>query len=277
MIQVAKDTYRFHLTQKQYDRIRRLGWLFFVGLVVCAIVSVMGGWLLWHTYTHTFTLYLKWQDALVALLWFIALITLGGSALVIRFLYALHEGYAKGMVTFAGKNSITVRDLSAENLKSIFWLMNSSFWCFVAVLIGLVPAILIGWTLQIPDPMLEFVCTMLAVLLSIAGLVVSIVAATFIVIAFVGATSLCQRLGSSHTYELNGQATIRIDNFVLAIIYPAMLESMVDLNLLAIEDQKQLLSLLHQRWVDAEQVWNPELGEEIAQALEAAEQGYVYI
>jgi hypothetical protein len=46
---------------------------------------------------------------------------------------------------------------------------------------------------------------------------------------------------------------------------------MVDLNLLSADDQKKLLDLLHQRWVDAQQVWNPELGAEIAFARQLAE------
>jgi len=267
MIQMVKDTYRFDLGQAQYSRVRKLGWLFFVGLVICALAGITGGVMLWQTYLHNFTLYLKWQDALVALCWFVAFASVAGCALITRFFHALYQGRTAGMVTFEGKNTITVRDLSAENLKSIFWILNSSFWCFVTALIGLVPAILVGWTLQITNPILMVCTTGLAILLSLAGIIVSIVSISFILIGCVGGISFCRKLGSSHTYQLNGQATIRIDNFVLTISYPGFPESMIDLNLLAVEDQRQLLSLLHKRWVDAEQVWNPELGEEIAQAL----------
>jgi hypothetical protein len=173
---------------------------------------------------------------------------------------------------FEGKSTVTVRDLSPENLKSIIWILNSAFWCFGSALIGLVPAILVGWTLQITNPVLMVFTTGLAILLSLAGLVVSIISVVFLLISCVGGISFCRKLGSSHTYQLNGQATIRIDNFVLTISYPGHPESMVDLNLLSTEDQCQLLSLLHKRWIDAEQVWNPALGEEIEQALADAEQ-----
>jgi hypothetical protein len=125
--------------------------------------------------------------------------------------------------------------------------------------------------MHISNPVLMVVTTGIALLLSIAGLVVSIAAIAIIVIGLAGGISLGQRLGSYHTYQLNGQATIRIDNFVLTVSYPSNPESMVDLNLLSADDQKKLLDLLHQRWVDAQQVWNPELGAEIAFARQLAE------
>ncbi len=277
MIRSATDTYCFNLERTQYMRIRSYAWLFLAGLLVCGLIGVLAGILLWKTYTHTFTPYLKWQDALVSLSWFIAFIALGGSMLVIRFLHALYAGHTEGMLTFIGKDTIVVRDLSAENLKSIFWLMNSAFWCFVTALIGLVPAILIGWTLKLSNPFLMFSTTSIAIILSVAGVIISIAAASVVVIGFVGGISFGRKLGSSNTYQLNGQATIRIDNFVLTIIYPGNPESMVDLNLLTIDDQRQLLSLLHKRWVAAEQVWNPTLGEEIAQALMGAQKRVVFI
>jgi hypothetical protein len=280
MAKIVDGTYCFGLEQAQYKRIRTLGRLFLSGLLVCMAVSITLGIVLWRTYSHQFTPYLKWQDAFVSLSWFVSFVTLWGSLLVMRFLYALHEGYVKGMVTFEydrrGDNkksgvAVTVRDLSAENMKSILWMMNSSFWCFVAVLIGLVPAIVVGWTMHMTHPVLAFILTGLAILLFLAGLAVSVVGAAFIVIGLVGSVSFGRKLGSSHTYYLNVQATIRIDNFVLAFIYPGEIESMVDLNLLSSEDRRLLLSLLHKRWLDTEQAWNPELGAEIAQALHVSE------
>lgn len=271
MVQMVKDTYRFDLARSQYSRIRSLGWLFLFGLIVCAIAGVVCGALLWQTYSHDFTLYLKWQDALVGLSWFIAFMAVAGSMLVVRFLYALHEGHTAGMLTFEGPATVMVRDLSSENMKGIFWIMNSSFWCFVTALIGLVPAILVGWTMHIANPVIMVATTGLAVLLSVAGIAISIAALSFIVIGCVGGVSFCRKLGSSQTYQLNGQATLRIDNFVLTISYPGSAESLVDLNLLSAEDQRQLLDLLHKRWMDASQVWSPTLGDEIAQALKASE------
>jgi len=273
MIQPVRDTYRFNLARLQYIRIRNLGWLFFLGLVVCTVACVMCGVWIWTTYAHDFTFYLKWQDALVALSWFVAFIALGGAVLVMCFLHALRQGYTAGMVTFEGTNTLIVRDLSPENMKSIFWLMNGAFWSFVATLIGLVPAILVGWTLHITDPVLMIVTTGIAVLLSIAGLVLSIGATVVNIVGIFGGVTLGQRLGENRSYKLNGQISMRIDDFILTVSYPGHPESMVDLNLLTAEDQKKLLGLLHKRWIDAEQVWNPMLGEEIAYALRCAEQG----
>ena len=277
MVQPVKDIYCFNLEHSQYTRIRRYAWLFLTVLLICALTGIVSGIIVWKTYTHSFTPYLKWQDALVTLSWFIPLIALGGGVLIIRFLHALHAGYTEGMVTFTGNDTITVRDLSAENLKSIFWLLNSTFWCFVTALIGLIPAILIGWTLKLTNTLLMISTTGIAVILSVAGLIISIAAATVVVIGCIGGISFGRKLGSSNSYQLNGQATIRIDNFVLTVIYPGNPESMVDLNLLSTEDRRQLLALLHKRWVAGEQTWNPTLGEEIAQALMGSENSVVLI
>ena len=175
MIQPAIDAYRFCLGRSQYKRVRARGWLFFGGFLIVALCSLVLGGCLWRTYTHTFTPYLKWQDALVTLLWFISFVSFGGSVAVVRFLCALHAGYSKDMLMLAGDNTLTVRDLSHENLISIFWMVNSAFWCFVVVLVGLVPLILIEWTLHIPAPVLAVLATGLAIILSLAGLTISII------------------------------------------------------------------------------------------------------
>ena len=271
MLQPAQDIYRFDLAQAQFQRIRMMGWLFLSVLMIGAVATLLIGIWLWTTYQHTFTLYLKWQDALVSLSWFLTFLSLGACVLVYRFIHAVHAGRTQGMVILEGSERITVRDLSPENLKSIGWIMNSAFWCFVATLIGLVPAILIGWTLSIENTWLSTIATGVAIILSLAGLVVSLIAASFIIVGCIGMVSFCRKQGSSTTYQLNGQATVRIDNFILTISYPSMTESMVDLNLLEIEDQQLLLSLLHTRWMDSKRLWSPTLGEEIAQALETAE------
>lgn len=244
IVQLAQDTYRFDLGRAQYLRIRTMGALFFCTLIVFACVAIAVGILLWKSYPHDFTPYLKWQDALLSLSWFIAFIALGGSVLVVRFLHALRAGYTQGMVTLVENSAITVRDLSAENLKSIFWIMNSAFWCFVAVLIGLLPIMLIGWTLHLSNIVLAILTTSIAIVLSLAGFVVSIIAAAFIVVGCVGLVSFCRKLGSSHTYQLNKQAMIRIDNFTLTITSPGATESVVDLNLLASDDQYRLQKLV---------------------------------
>jgi hypothetical protein len=145
--------------------------------------------------------------------------------------------------------------------------MNSAFWCFIAVLVGLCPSMLPGWTLHLSSALLVVIATTIAVILSLVGLVLSIVALAFILIGCIGCVSFCYKLGLSHTYELNGRTSLSIDNFVLTIIQPDRPESMIDLRLLSTEDQSRLLGLLHQRWIDAEQKWSPGFGEELAQAL----------
>jgi hypothetical protein len=274
MLELAQDSYQFNLGQTQYHRVRMLS-VFFLGVsLLGAVLFIVAGIALWGTYSHDFTPYLKWQDALLALCWFLGgFVCLGGSVLIGRFMHALHSGYHQGMVAFQmaqaqNQSTITVRDLSPENLKSILWIANSSFWCFFVALLGLTPIISSGWTLRLTDPILSTAATSVAVLLSVAGVVISIVAVAFILVGVVGVVPFTRKLGSSHTYQLNGQATVRIDDFVLTIVYPGMSESMVDLHLLSHEDQQQVLALLHRRWMDAQQSWNPSLGEEIAQALE---------
>ena len=54
---------------------------------------------------------------------------------------------------------------------------------------------------------------------------------------------------------------------MLTIIYPNTPESMIDLNSLEAKDQRYLLFLLRERWIDAQRSWNPSLGEEIEAAL----------
>ncbi|TMC22469.1 MAG: hypothetical protein E6J34_06275 [Chloroflexi bacterium] len=272
MAQLAVNTSSFHLKRSAYWRAMVLGVLILSSLFLCCILALGTSLWLWRTYAHNFTPYLKWQDALVALLSFIAFLSLGGKILVARFLYAVHCGYTRGMVTLTGSNALTVCDLSPLNLASVFWMMHSSFWCFVAALLGLSPAILIGWTVHLAHPVWSVVATGVAILLSIAGLVVSVVALVFILVGCFGAVSFTRKLGAPQLYQLSHQTVLRIDDFVLTIIHPGAPETMVDLSLLAKDDQHKLLALLHDHWINAEQVWNPTLGEEIAAALREAEE-----
>ena len=48
-------------------------------------------------------------------------------------------------------------------------------------------------------------------------------------------------------------------------------EFVLDLNLLEPDDQRHLLHLLYERWLEAQRSWNPSLGEEIEEALREAE------
>jgi hypothetical protein len=270
MIQLAEETYIYRLKRISYRRIRLAALLLMSASFACALICIVAGILLLPTYTHTFTLYLKWQDALLATLWFIALLALGSCLLVLRFLHALRAGYRHSMLMLKG-DTFTGRDLSPKNLTSIYWAINTGFACFVAALVGLVPLILIGWTLHLPNPLLVVAATALAIVLSLAGLVVTVIATAFIIIGLIGSISFSRKMGSPQTYQLTNQAALQIDGMVLSIIYPDQQESQFDLNLLELDDSRHLLHLLYERWLLAQRSWNPSLGEEIEEALREAE------
>src|SRR5258708_32622420 len=152
VIQPALDTYLFRLKRTSYMRTGALGWLLFNGFLICAFVfALLSAWIL-PAYSHSFTPYLKWQDALVALCWCVTFISLGGCVLVARFLLALHIGYRQGILTLVGSTTLSVRDLSPENLVNIFRIACTTLACLIVAFIGLVPTMLIGWTLHLPHP-----------------------------------------------------------------------------------------------------------------------------
>lgn len=268
MTQSGNQIYHYRLTRQSYQRTSKLAWLMLSGFLLCVLLGITGGILLWPTYTHEFTFYLKWQDALVGGSWCVALVSLGGCVLVLRFLHALHRGYQGPMLTLEGKDKLSGRDLSPKNFTSIFWLVATTFSCFVVMLIGLVPAVLIGWTLHLSNPVLLVFATGAAFLLSLGGLVVSVPFGAFFLIGFMGGISFCRKMGARQTYILSSQTTLRINGFVLAIIQPDNPESLFDLQLLTPQDQRQLLTLLRERWSEeSEPSWNPTLGDEIEAAL----------
>ena len=269
MIQSALRTYLFRLGRKAYIKTGLLGWLLFVAFLICAVSSAFFGVKLLPTYNHDFTPFLKWQGVLVALCWYISLLSLVGCVLIVRFLYALHAGYRKEMLVLSD-SVLTVRDLSHENLSSIFWLVSTALTCFLAALAGLLPEMLLGWTLQLASPLWVVLGTVAMIILSIAGLAIALPSFLFVIIGLVGSISFCKKMGSPHIYRLTNQAALSIDGFVLTIIYPDAPESMIDLNSLNHEDQRLLLYLLRERWLGEQRAWNPKLGDEIEAALEAA-------
>ena len=277
MIQSMNKTYTFYQSRSAYVCTRRLGWLlcslFLFGAIVASAIAMS----VWGTYTHVFTFYLKWQDALVALLAFFSFLTLCGSVLTLRFQHAVHIGYIRGVFSLIDSTSITVRDISAENLASIFWILNAAFWCFVTVLIGLVPVILIGWTLHIAPLLLAIAATTVAILLSLAGIVLSIIFGSFIIIGGFGAVSFWQKLGLVHTYKLDSHTTIRCDGNILTIIYPDMPESMLDLNALNKDDRHMLLALLYERWIASECLWTLAFNDFDEQDVQSSKQDAVLV
>ncbi len=269
MIQSALRTYQFRLGRKAYRKTGLLGWLLCFAFLLCVVSSAFFGVKLLPTYTHDFTPFLKWQDALLALCCFISLISLVGCVLIVRFLYALRAGYRKEMLVLSD-SALTVRDLSHENLSSIFWLVGTALSCFLAALAALLPEMLLGWTLQLTAPLWSVLGTVVMIMLSIAGLAIAVPSFLFVIIGLVGSISFCKKMGSPHLYGLTNQAALSIDGFVLTIIYPDAPESMIDLNSLNHEDQRLLLYLLRERWLGEQRTWNPQLGDEIEAALEAA-------
>jgi hypothetical protein len=261
---------QFHLARSAYRRIGLQGCLIGGAFLLCSLLGLLGGWWLLPTYTHEFTWYLKWQDALVGSCWCVALVSLGGCVMILRFLSALRSGYKRGMLILEGRNKLAGRDLSPKNFVSVFWAVATTFVCFMVMLIGLTPTFLIGWTLHFSNPVLVFFSTLLALLLSLGGLALSLPFGTFFLIGLVGGISFCRNLGVSQKYILNSHTTLRIDGFVLAILHPDKPESLFDLHLLSYEDQLELLTLLRERWREAEGPWNPTLGDEIEAALRRA-------
>jgi len=267
----SETSYQFHLAHQAYKRISRQAWLLCGVFLLCVLLGIIGGIALWPTYTHQFTLYLKWQDALVACCWCVALVSLGGCVLVLRFLHALHCGYRDAVLTLEGNDRLTGRDLSPKNFTSIFWAVATTFSCFVVMLIGLAPAVLIGWTTHFINPVLMVFSTIAAFLLSLGGLVLSVPFGVFFIIGLVGGISFCRKMGAAQTYVLTSQSILRLDGFVLAILHPDKPESLFDLQLLTPEDQHQVLIVLRERWAEAERSWNPTLGDEIEAALKQAD------
>lgn len=247
MLQPAIDTYMFRLGRSSYRRTRLLGALWLGGFFSYACLALLLSVWLIPTYAHTFTPYLKWQDALVAFLWATALFSLIGWAFTLRFLCALYIGYTRGMLTLVKDKHLAVRDLSHENIVSGFWMMHADFWCFVAVLVGLLPEMLLGWTLYLSNPVLMVLATGLTILLSIAGLSVIMIFGSFTVMGCLGAITFCRNLGAERTYPLNEHTTLRLDDATLTIIYPDKAESLIDLATLDPDDQRCLLALLHDR------------------------------
>lgn len=262
MIQSANDTYTFRLGRRSYRRIGLLGWLVLNGCLLCAVVAVLASIWFLPTYSHGFTLYLKWQDALVGLCWYVSLISLLACVLVLRFLSALRTGYREGMLTLVGNTALIVRDLSAGNLSNIFGMLSTTLLCFLVAVVGLLPGGLLGWTLHITHPILAVLATVIVIILSVAGLVVTLVAALFAIISCLGSISACRDMAEPQTYPLTSQTTLIIEGFVLSIISSDKPESMIDLDLLHTKALDDLLNLLRKYRIDTQGMWNPPLDEE---------------
>jgi hypothetical protein len=262
MLDLPTNDYVFYLSHASFKRTRLLVWILVVAslmiAIACAVLSVR----LWSSYTHKFTPYLKWQDAVIATLCYVSLTLIGGSAMVVRFYYAVRAGFYQGMYIQKDGSTLVVRDLSSKNLLGIYRAIGTTLSCFIAALVGLIPEILLGWTIHLPHPILVVICTGVAILLSLAGLVVTLVATSFIVIGWMGCFSYCRKIGAPQTYQIDRHTTMLLDDLVLSITQPHQQESVFDLNLLDLKDQHHLFSLLYKCCLDAECAWNSGSGEE---------------
>src|SRR6266581_3339147 len=98
MIKSAGNVYGFRLGHTAYRRTTVLSCLLLGAFLICACLMAIAAMQFIPTYSHAFTPYLKWQDALVALCGFILLDSLWGCALIIRFLWTLRAGYKPEML-----------------------------------------------------------------------------------------------------------------------------------------------------------------------------------
>jgi hypothetical protein len=226
--------------------------------ILLVILSLTGSALLafiailfWPTYTHPFTPYLKWQDALVAILCYGSFILLIASITLTRFHLASRRGQRHGVLIIHPRGALTVRDLSPKNFHGIYRMIAASFTCFLGALLGLAPCILIGWTLHLGRPIFVLGATTLAILISLAGLALTLLSTTFLIISLIGARAFTRTLGAPHTYPLTNLTALRIDTLTLTITYPDRPETLFDLNLLHPHDQRHLLQLLQKHTLQA--------------------------
>src|SRR5260370_6908583 len=150
MTQTPANDYVFFLSRSSYRHTRLLAWLLIAASLVTALASPILAARLWPMYSHTFTPYLKWQDALFASLLYIALILLGGGLIVVRFLYALRSGYHQGMFVLEGRSALTVRDVSPKSLSRLYWAVGTPISFFISTLIGPVPSTPLPCTFHLP-------------------------------------------------------------------------------------------------------------------------------
>ena len=236
----------FYPTRQAIRRNRLLATVLIL-LTFCGfILFACAAYRFWPTYTHPFTPYLKWQDALLATLCYGSIILLLSAIILVRFHFACRQGRHQGVLILHPDESLTVRDLSPKNFHAIYSMVGSSFTCFLATLVGLSPFILIGWTLPLSRLILVVVTTAAAIAISLAGVILSLIFATFLIIGLFGARALALSLGASHSYSLTPLTTLRIDNDTLTITCPNQPETLFDLHLLEPHDQRHLLGLLQQ-------------------------------
>ena len=236
----------FYPAPQAARRTRLLATLLIILTLLGSILLALIAYRFEPTYTHPFTPYLKWQDALLATLCYGSIILFIASIILARFHFACRQGSRQGILILQSQGTFTVRDLSPKNFHAIYRMVGSNFACFLVTLIGLSPCILIGWTLHLSHLILMLLTTAIAIAVSLAGLALSLIFGTFLIIGIIGARALTRALGAPHTYHLTSLTTLRVDNNILTITCPNRPETLFDLNLLHPHDQLHLLQLLQQ-------------------------------
>src|SRR5579863_3706113 len=189
--------------ERQAVRRNRLLATFLIMLTFwAAVMLAFAAYRFWPTYTHPFTPYLKWQDALLATLCYGSILLLIAAVTLMRFHFACRQGSRQGILILQPDGTLTVRDLSPKNFHAIYSMVGSSFTCFLVTLVGLSPFILIGWTLHLSHLIFSVTMTAIAIAISLAGLILSLIFATFLIIGLIGARALAHALGASHSYYL---------------------------------------------------------------------------
>lgn len=236
----------FYPTRQAVRRNRLLATFLMLLAFLAATLLAYAAYRFWPTYTHPFTPYLKWQDALLATLCYGSILLLLAGIVLARFHFACRQGGRQGILILQPGETLTMRDLSPKNFHAVYSMVGSSFACFIVTLIGLSPFILIGWTLHLSHLVFIVITTAAAIAISVAGVILSLIFATFIVIGLFGARALARSLGAPYTYYLTPLTTLRIDNDTLTITCPNQPETLFDLHLLHPHDQRHLLRLLQQ-------------------------------
>ncbi len=257
----------FYPTLQAARRTRLLATVLLLVALLGSMLLALAAWRFEPTYTHPFTPYLKWQDALLATLCYGSFILLIASIVLARFQFACRRGGLQGIFILHSQGTFAVRDVSPKNFHAIYDLVVSTSACFLITLIGLSPFILIGWTLHLSHFLLMILTTAIAIAVSLAGLVLSLIFGTFLIVGIIGARALTRALGALHTYQLTPLTTLRVDNNILTITCPNRPETLFDLNLLHPHDQLHLLQLL-QRYTGQDSLAYPSTP--LDQQIEAA-------
>jgi hypothetical protein len=266
MVETLSRSSVFYPARSLYVHTKLLALLLLGAYLLCAALLAWLGVRLSGMHAQTFIL--SWQELAEVLCWSLVSIALGGCVLVARFLYALRAGVRKGIVEVVGNRELTVRDLSAQNLGSVFWMVGTVAACMTVAVVGLAPISLLNWTLHWPHPVLVVLGTGIVIALGIPGLVLTAMSGAFVVIGWAGGISFCRNLGAPQTYALSAQTTLIIDDCVLTVTSPNLPEALLDLDQLQPDDRRSLLFLLREQSLEAHRPWNPQLGEEIDAVLE---------